>query len=93
MEWKTVDAGGIVYSWCRTHYPFAAQYADLIPYVNVLVELPAAGHRRVLGLLLGEADGLRIGAAVRPVIEQASERSHGLPALRWRLAAEGEVST
>jgi uncharacterized OB-fold protein len=86
MEWKRIDANGTVYSWCRTHYPFSTAYADLVPYVNVLVELPAAGGRRVLGLLIGDQDGLKIGAAVSPVIEQASARTRGLPALRWQLA-------
>ncbi|MFZ0713784.1 Zn-ribbon domain-containing OB-fold protein [Mycobacterium sp.] len=85
MEWKRIDAYGTVYSWCRTHYAFSTAYADLVPYVNVLVELPAAGHRRVLGLMIGDQDGLKIGAAVSPVIEQASARTRGLPALRWQL--------
>jgi uncharacterized OB-fold protein len=85
LAWEAVDPVGTVFSWERTHYPFSPAYADLIPYVNLLVELPQAGGRRLVGLLVGTDDGLRIGAPVEGFIEAPSERSMNLYVMRWRL--------
>jgi uncharacterized protein len=85
LTWEAVEHTGVIYSWTRTHYPFVARYADLLPYVNVLVALPQAGGRRLVGLLIDGDDGLRIGAAVDAVIEAPSERTLNLHAIRWRL--------
>jgi uncharacterized protein len=61
-------------------------YKDLIPYVTVLAELPQAGGSRVIGLLIGGEEGLKIGAPVVGVFEPPSEKTQGLHAIRWRLA-------
>lgn len=90
LGWEPVEPKGTVYSWIRTHYPFAPAYADLLPYVNVLVELPGAGGRRLLGLLIDGEEGLRIGARVEGVIEQPSERTLDLHAMRWRLVPDSD---
>jgi uncharacterized OB-fold protein len=86
LGWEAVEPVGRVFSWERTHYPFSPAYADLIPYVNVLVELSKAGNRRLIGLLVGSEDGIRIAAPVEGFIEEPSERSMNLHVLRWRLA-------
>jgi uncharacterized OB-fold protein len=86
LGWEPVDPEGLVYSWIRTQRPFVAAYADLVPYVNVLVELPSAGGARLLGLLAGETDGVEIGAAVVGDFSPASRRTVDLPVLVWRLA-------
>ncbi|WP_084533292.1 Zn-ribbon domain-containing OB-fold protein [Nocardia fusca] len=81
--WQVVEPVGIVYSWARSHYPFITELADRIPYVTVLVELPAAGYRRVLGILTGEdAEAVRIGERVVGHIEL--DEGATWPLLRWR---------
>jgi uncharacterized protein len=83
IGWEDVDPVGTVYSWTRTWQPFAPESTGHLPYVVVLVELPAAGGRRVMGVLTG-ADGItpRIGDAVRGVIEQPPDDKHW-PLVRW----------
>jgi uncharacterized protein len=74
-----------VYTWVKTHHEFMPAYKDLIPYVTVLAELPQAGGSRVIGLLVGSEEGLKIGAPVFGVFEAPSERTQGLHAIRWQL--------
>lgn len=88
FDWPAVDPVGTVYSWVRSQLPFVAAYADLVPYVDVLVELPGAGGARLLGLLTGPEEGLAIGAGVRGTFQPASERTIGLPVLTWALDGE-----
>jgi len=85
IGWERVEPVGTVYSWTRTHYPFHAGYADRLPYVNVLVELPHANDRRLFGLLSGDGEQVRIGARVRGFPEPASAKTSYLPTLRWEL--------
>ncbi len=81
--WEAVEPVGTVYSWARSHYPFITELADRIPYVTVLVELPAAGNRRVLGILTGDdAGSVRIGERVVGHIERDAGATW--PLLRWR---------
>jgi uncharacterized protein len=88
MGWEQVDPVGTVYSWTRTWQPFAPESTGHLPYVVVLVELPGAGGRRVMGVL-AHGDGVtpRIGAAVRGDIEQPPDALHW-PLLRWHLIGE-----
>lgn len=88
FEWPQVPAVGDVYTWTRTHYPFVPDYP--VPSVHVLVALPGAGGRRLLGLLIGSDDGLRIGARVEGFLEQPSSRTRDLPVMRWRLSSGGQ---
>jgi len=85
MGWEEVDPAGSVYSWTRTWQPFARESTGHLPYVVVLVELPGAGGRRVIGVL-AHADGVmpRIGAAVRGEIEQPPDDAYW-PLIRWHL--------
>ncbi|WP_109529522.1 MULTISPECIES: Zn-ribbon domain-containing OB-fold protein [Nocardia] len=88
--WEPVDPVGTVYSWSRSHYPFITELAERVPYVTVLVALPNAGNRRVLGILTGEdTDRVRIGDPVTGHIEL--DEGATWPLLRWRRgAARGE---
>lgn len=86
LGWEAVEPEGTIYTWTRTHYPYDANHAHLVPYVHVLVALDQAGERRHLGILTGDETGLRIGAKVRGHIEPASPQTIDLPALRWTLA-------
>jgi uncharacterized protein len=87
IGWEQVEPRGQVYSWIRTHYPFNPGYTDLLPYANVLVELPHADNCRLFGMLRGCDDGVRIGAPVEGLFEAASENTAHLPTLRWRLSS------
>ncbi|MGW5518267.1 Zn-ribbon domain-containing OB-fold protein [Nocardia africana] len=84
-DWEQVEPVGTVYSWARSHYPFITELADRVPYVTVLVELPGAGNRRVLGLLVDEeTDSVRVGDPVVGRIEL--DPGAKWPLLRWRRA-------
>lgn len=88
-RWETVEAVGTVYSWSRSWYPFISELAVDTPYVTVLVELPGAGGRRVLGILLGDdTESIRIGQRVVGEFER-TEGSEW-PLLRWRRANVNE---
>jgi hypothetical protein len=53
----------------------------------VLVELPAAGHVRMVGNLLGDPmQEVRIGAAVTGVYEHHPDAAPAYSLLQWRLA-------
>ena len=90
MSWEPVDPVGTVYSWTRTWQPFTKEATGHLPYVVVLVELPGAGGRRVLGVL-ADADGVtpRIGSSVCGEIQQPPDDEHW-PLMRWHL--EGQAS-
>jgi len=83
FQWPRITPVGEVYTWTRTHYPFVPDHP--VPYVHVLVALTDAGGRRLLGLLTGSDDGLRIGARVEGFVEDPSARTRDLPVMRWRL--------
>lgn len=93
MGFEAVDPVGVIYSWTRTWQPFTPDAIGHLPYVVVLVELPAADGRRVLGVL-AHADGLapRIGAAVRGVIEQPPD-NRDWPLMRWHLSPDSDLET
>ena len=84
--WSSVALTGTIFSWIRTWLPFAPAFTGHLPFVTLVVELPQAGDRRLLGVLL-DADGVepRIGQPVVGEIE-APEDPDGWPVLRWRLA-------
>jgi hypothetical protein len=86
FAWPAVDPVGSVYSWTRTWQPFAPDVSGHLPYLVVLVELPAAGGRRVLGLASeGDVDEVAIGQPATGVFE-APPDDDGWPLLRWRLS-------
>lgn len=84
--WTSVAATGTIFSWIRTWLPFVPDFTGHLPFITLLVELPQAGGRRLLGVLL-DADGVEpeIGQQVVGEIE-APESHEGWPVLRWRLA-------
>jgi uncharacterized OB-fold protein len=77
--WEATPMRGTIFTWTRTHQPFVPDFKDHLPYVTVVVELPGAGGRRLLGLLLGDTPP-RIGDPVEGVIEDVD----GVAVLRWR---------
>ncbi len=81
--WEPVEPTGTVYSWSRSWYPFISELPVALPYVTVLVELPEAGNRRVLGIL-HESDAdttIRIGDPVSGLFVR--DPGATWPLLRW----------
>lgn len=91
QEWVPVEPIGRVYAWTRTHLAFdrTQERAGDVPYVVVLAEIPGAGGARVLGVLDGSEDELRVGAPVTGTIDPPSPKSKGYPAIRWTIAGGG----
>ncbi|MGQ0626140.1 MAG: Zn-ribbon domain-containing OB-fold protein [Sporichthyaceae bacterium] len=77
--WEAVEPAGVVFSWTRTHNRFHPSVE--VPYLSVIVELPQAGGRRVLGLYAGQGDPV-IGAQVHGEFEPAPDETCW-PLLRW----------
>jgi uncharacterized OB-fold protein len=90
MEWVEVAMEGTVYSWTTTNQIFhgvEGRTGDL-PYttLNVEIAVPEDWKPRVLGVLKGSAEQLRVGAAVIGSIDPPSATSNWYPALRWTIA-------
>ena len=81
--WESVEPEGVVYAWTRTVKAFHPTAE--VPYVTVLVELPQAGGKRILGLYAGDGDPV-IGSRVRGYFEPAPD-SDSWPLIRWENAA------
>ncbi|MET8430444.1 OB-fold domain-containing protein [Nocardia sp. NPDC004860] len=85
--WETVEPRGTVYSWSRSWYPFISELPIDVPYVTVLVELPHAGNRRVLGILSDPAPSgpaVTIGETVTGHFVDPEDRDSTWPLLRWQ---------
>jgi uncharacterized OB-fold protein len=94
LDWTEVQPYGTVYAWSRTWYAFdrVKERAAQVPYVVVLAKIPHAGNSRVLGVLKGPDEGLKIGAPVHGVIDPPARESKGYATVRWVLgdAKQGE---
>ncbi len=83
--WVEVAPRGRIYSWERCWHPVHPALAERGPYLVVLVELPHAGHVRMLGNLLGDAmQPVEIGAAVEGVYEHHLRAQPPYTLLQWR---------
>jgi uncharacterized OB-fold protein len=87
--WVDVPPDGTIYSWERVWHPVHAVLKDRGPYLAVLVELPQAGHVRLVGNLLGDAlQVVRIGDRVRGRFEHHDDaRSRPYSLLHWEIQA------
>jgi uncharacterized protein len=85
LAWEEVPARGKIFSWTRTWQNFTPEFAELVPYITVVVELDGADQRRLLGLLLGDdtVDPV-LGEPVAGVFQPPSELTGGAGVLRWR---------
>ncbi|MET0954056.1 MAG: OB-fold domain-containing protein [Aeromicrobium sp.] len=84
--WEAVEPRGTVYSWIRTRQALVPAFADLVPYVNVLVELEGLGGARIMGLLTGDTDDVTTGRRVTGTFQPPSPRTLDLAVLTWTLA-------
>jgi uncharacterized OB-fold protein len=87
FDWTDVEPEGTVFGWSRTWYAFdrVIERAGQVPYVVVLAEIAHAGDSRVLGVLQGTEDGLKVGAPVYGMIDPPALESKGYATIRWRL--------
>ena len=84
-EWVEVAPRGLIYSWERVWHASHAALKGHGPYLAVLVELPAAGHVRMVGNLLGDPlQAPQIGAAVQGVFEHHADAAPAFSLLQWR---------
>ena len=76
---------GRIFSWTRTWHPFSGSEGIGIPYVSLMVELPQAGQRRVLGLLAGDDAGLALGASVEGEVSHTAFGDRKIACMKWRI--------
>ncbi|NPT34123.1 Zn-ribbon domain-containing OB-fold protein [Paraburkholderia xenovorans] len=85
--WHEVAPRGRIFSWERVWHPSHPALAQATPYLVVLVELPHAGHVRMLGNLLGDPrQQIEMGAAVTGVFEHHADAATPYSLLQWRLS-------
>ncbi len=83
--WVEVAPTAVIYSWERVWHPSHPALKEHTPYLAVVVELPHAGHVRMVGNLLGEAtQPVSIGAAVEGVFEHHTDSDPPYSLLQWR---------
>jgi len=86
LEWVAVEPRGTIYSWERAWHPVHPALRGRGPYVVVLVELPQAGHVRMIGNLLGDpAQAVQIGAPVEAVFEAHDDAAPPFTLVHWRV--------
>src|SRR3954452_24136005 len=49
LGWQKVQPTGYIFSWTRVWHPVRAVLRPAVPYLVVLVEVPAAGNVRLIG--------------------------------------------
>ena len=76
---------GYIFSWTRSWHAFGGSEGLGVPYVSLIVELPQAGNRRVLGVLAGDESGLAIGAKVIGAAGATPFEGRSIPSLRWTI--------
>lgn len=86
MDWVPVKLDGRIFTWTRTWHAFGGTEGLGLPFVPVLVELPAAGGIRLLGLLDSTGEP-RIGDPVTGRIGSTQAFDRQIPSLRWAAAA------
>jgi uncharacterized OB-fold protein len=84
IGFEEVAGEGRIYSYERVWHPVHPALKEQGPYVVVLVELPAAGHVRVVGNLLGDPEAeVVIGSEVRAVFEHHEDAEPTFTLLQW----------
>lgn len=93
LAWQPVEPRGRIFSWERVWHPSHPSLKGHTPYLVVLVELPHAGHVRMLGNLLGDPlQEVRIGDAVTGEFEPHAESEPSYTLLQWRVTSSEVTS-
>lgn len=83
--WVEVSPRARIYSWERVWHPVHPCLKERGPYLAVVVELPHAGHVRMLGNLLGDAmQDVVIGSDVEGVFEHHENARPAFTLMQWR---------
>lgn len=86
IGWERVEGYGRIYSWERSWHPVHPALKEQGPYVVVLVELPQAGHIRMLGNLLGAPlQEVHIGTQVEAVFEPHDDAKPPYTLVQWTI--------
>lgn len=86
LSWQEVAPEGRIFSWERVWHASHVSLKGHTPYLVVLVELPQAGHVRMVGNLLGDPhQDVCIGAEVVGVFEPHDEADPAYTLLQWRI--------
>lgn len=89
VEWRPVSGNGEIWSFVVAHPPLLPAFAELSPYTVALVALKELPAIRIVGAVVGTADGrlgdvdprrLAIGAPVTACFQQVADDVH---LLRW----------
>jgi uncharacterized OB-fold protein len=89
LSWIEIEPRGRIFSWERVWHPSHASLKSHGPYLVVLVELPDAGHVRMIGNLLGDpAQEVRIGAEVEGAFEHHPDSRPPFSLLHWKLRSD-----
>jgi len=91
-HWHEVPPRGRIFTWTRTWHEFGAAKQLGLPFANVVVALDGAGHRRLMGTLIGSADSLCIDAPVIGEIIRVAVDGGEIPAWQWRIVSEPQGS-
>jgi len=87
-EWTEIDPRGRIFSWERVWHPSHPVLKQHGPYLAVLVEIPHAGHVRMVGNLLGDSmQTVSIGTPVEGVFEHHSDCEPPYSLLHWRIVS------
>jgi uncharacterized OB-fold protein len=85
--WQEVEPRGRIYSWERVWHASHDALTGNLPYLAVLVELPDAGHVRMVGNLLGDPmQDVTIDTEVVGVFEHHPDAKPPFSLLQWQLA-------
>ena len=84
--WQRVAIEGELFSWATTHHAFGGTEALGVPYTTVLVALPHANGKRLLGLLDGDPAALSAGVRMIGSVDTTVVREKKVSCLCWRLA-------
>jgi uncharacterized OB-fold protein len=85
VGWERVAPHGRIYSWERAWHPVHPALEEHGPYVVVLVELPHAGHIRMIGNLVGDPmRPVAIGAEVEAVFEPHDDAKTPYTLVHWK---------
>ena len=84
--WRETPMEGVLYSWIRTWYGFAGAEGLETPFVTVLVALPAAGGRRLMGLFDGDDGGLVLCAPMNGALGWTNMDGRKVACIHWHHA-------
>lgn len=87
-DWVNLPMQGKIFTWTRCWHRFGGLENFDLPFVILVVELPAANGARLLGLLKSGSDveaSPRIGASVHGRVSQIEFHDETIPTIYWSM--------